>query len=188
MHTEFDIWQNDIINAIREIIDVELSPKDCLLANVIAFKLMKSPLWREEFRGASLHIHNNDTGYSYITIPKFSDPDNSSLFIRGEDLQLNILEYMYDAYGVCEGEDVEIWPRDYDAKSIELTSLPELQGLQEGLDVLRQNPYYDMLLTSDLEALRAYELRLNDFTFKTLKDADLQKLNQLCGISRYSLN
>lgn len=178
----FDVWSNDILKAIQSL-KGKLAPEDCVLANTVLFKIMKSPLWRSEFEGAVLSIHQDNTGYSFIKLPEISDPDNEGLTIR-EETVFNILDHRYEYPMYCE-EGYPLWVYDRDAAPLNLTEVPSIELLPEITEFLSENQYYRKLLTTDPVEIESLKRLCDKIEYSVVVENSISELIQSTGISRY---
>jgi GNAT superfamily N-acetyltransferase len=178
----FDVWTSDILKAIQ-LLKGKISPDDCLLGNAVLFKLMKSPLWRHEFEGAALVAHQDDSGYSYIDLPGFDDPDNNKLSIR-DGTTFNLLDHRYEYPMYCE-EGYELWSYSRAAEKKVMAEPPHLDYLREVLDLLSENPYYRQFLTNDPQELDEFMEKTRRIEYNVLEEKSTQEIIQSTGISRY---
>jgi hypothetical protein len=178
----FDVWTDDILRAIQ-LLKGKISPDDCLLGNAVLFKLMKSPLWRHEFEGAALVAHQDDSGYSYIDLPGFDDPDNNSLTIRGTTV-FNLLEHRYEYPMYCE-DGYELWGYNQQAEKKVMREVPNFEYLREVVDLLSENAYYRQFLTNDPQELSECLEKTRHIEYSVLEEKSTQEIIQSTGISRY---
>ncbi len=178
----FDVWTDDVLKAIHTL-KGRITPEDCLLANVVLFKIMKSPLWRSEFQDIKLVVHEDNSGYSFIDFAEVVDFDNDRLTIR-EASVFNALDHHYEYPMFSEGE-YELWPYDKNAQRIEYLDPPSLDFLSEVEDLLSENRYYQKFLTRDPVAIDSFKQECNQIECNVIEVDGLADLIQSTGISRY---
>lgn len=181
---EPNVWADDIFYAIKSL-KGEIVAEDTLLLNAALFKLMKSPLWDFEFKGASLSVHQDETGYSFITLPDLNDPDNESLAIRDE-IWINPLahRYEYSEYN----DELEVWEFDKNAVVVvhdKPINVPFLDGV---IELLSQQDKYQALLTTDPVQMGDLMAKRNELRFETFKAMGVYEFNAMSGMSTYGGN
>jgi GNAT superfamily N-acetyltransferase len=181
---DLNVWTDDICSAIKSIKGI-VAAQDTLLLNAVLFKLMKSPLWDFEFKGASLSVHQDSSGYSFITLPELNDPDNDSYLIRNE-VSINPLSHRYEHSEYRDEQ--EVWEFDKNAAAMtheKLVNVPFLDGV---IELLSQQDKYQALLTTDPVQIRDLMAKRNDLRFETFKSIDVSGFNTMSGMSTYGGN
>jgi GNAT superfamily N-acetyltransferase len=181
---DLNVWVDDIFYAIKSLKGIIIA-EDSLLLNAAIFRLMKSPLWDFELKGASLSVHQDGSGYSFITLPSLNDPANNSLLIRDEML-INPLSYRYE-YSEYSDEQ-EVWEFNKNAMIItheKPINVPFLDGV---IELLSKKDKYQALLTTDPVQIIYLMAKRNEVSFETYMTMDVSGFNSMSGMSTYSAN
>ena len=181
-----DKWVDDVLIAIKEANKengIELNKSDCIVANSIIFKLMKSYIWGSHFENAVLKIRNDNSGYSWIDIKSIEDKD-SDITLSYES-RINCLSHMYKSKG-WDDEDSNKWITDNRAESKTYNNPINLEDQNKVVKHLIKKPYYKMLLEEDINKQNIYLSDLSEISIKVheelnyislLKDTSMYKYN-----------
>lgn len=185
-----DKWQNDVVTALKHLRKIDgksLQSSDCLVANNTLLSLMQSYVWTGEFDGAQLNVRLDASGYSWVSLPPYSDPlaekSDGRLEIRSRT-KIDALCHLFEGNDYNSFEcNQTTWKTNNSSKFDTLDTpipCPDTEAVKRQLSAM--SPYYLMLLTDDVKTQEIVKSNLAKINYQVLERGEGQDFEKMTNM------